>query len=265
MIPSLSRELFVQHFTKLFFTETMKSVYTSKFTAAYLVLNLAAYNTKAFAFAPHPSNYDVRHDVARRGEMITLMARRRSHPHAEIEDATTKPMSTFAHLNSRHTNPLQETVNVDTLQNKDAIPNPSSLSKPPPTNDVWIARLLLLLSAALYGTNFTMVKSLDESLSVGISSTLRFGFAALCMLPWLLTPIDEELKKIAKEKLAKCKNEAERRSCVEPTSLAAGLAGMEIGMYNSIGYITQAVGLKTIPANKVIANNETFLLFDSVL
>ena len=48
---------------------------------------------------------------------------------------------------------------------------------------------------------------------------------------------------------------------MEPTSLAAGLAGMEIGMYNSIGYITQAVGLKTIPANKVSTNNETFLCF----
>ena len=222
----------------------MKSTYPitkiTKFTSAYLVLNLASYDTKAFAFAPHPLN-EVRH-VARTKEMMTLMARKRALP--------SKPIPIIAELNSRHTNSLQETVNADTHRNN-GVPTSSSLSKSPPTNDVWIARLLLLLSAALYGTNFTMVKSLDESLSVGISSTLRFGFAALCMLPWLLTPIDEELKTMAKDKLAKCKNEAERRSCVEPTSLAAGLAGMEIGMYNSIGYITQAVGLKTIPANKV--------------
>ena len=41
-------------------------------------------------------------------------------------------------------------------------------SSPPTTplisilSDVWKARLLLLLSAALYGTNFTIVKSIDE-------------------------------------------------------------------------------------------------------
>ena len=124
-------------------------------------------------------------------------------------------------------------------------------NKLPPANEVWIARLLLLLSAALYGTNFTMVKSLDESLSVGISSTLRFGFAAFCMLPWLLAPIHEDLKTLAKERMLKCKTDLEMCSYEEPTRLAAGLAGLEIGAYNSIGYITQAVGLKTIPANKV--------------
>ncbi|KAL7481725.1 hypothetical protein ACHAW6_007399 [Cyclotella cf. meneghiniana] len=126
-----------------------------------------------------------------------------------------------------------------------------SPTKSPPEKEVWIARLLLVLSAALYGTNFTMVKSLDESLSVGVSSTLRFGFAALSMLPWLFAPIDDKLKVIAKEKSQKVKDELGMLSWEEePTRLAAGLAGMEIGMYNAIGYISQAVGLKTIPANK---------------
>lgn len=129
--------------------------------------------------------------------------------------------------------------------------------KSPATNEVWIARLLLLLSAALYGTNFTMVKSLDESLSVGISSTLRFGFAAFCMLPWLLAPIHEDLKVLTKEKLLKSQTDLEICSYQEPTRLAAGLAGLEIGAYNSIGYITQAVGLKTIPANKVSLYTES--------
>jgi hypothetical protein len=71
------------------------------------------------------------------------------------------------------------------------------------------------------------------------------------MLPWLLAPIDEELKAMAQEKLQKCRNEFDVMNWEMPTRLTAGLAGMEIGMYNAIGYISQAVGLKTIPANKV--------------
>jgi hypothetical protein len=77
----------------------------------------------------------------------------------------------------------------------------------------------------------------------------RFGFAALCMLPWLLAPIDDQLKSITKEKFERCKSDMAKWE--EPTRWAAGLAGMEIGVYNSIGYISQAIGLKTIPANKV--------------
>ncbi len=37
----------------------------------------------------------------------------------------------------------------------------------------------------------------------------------------------------------------------QPSRLSASLAGMEIGLYNSIGYIAQAVGLRTTTASKV--------------
>lgn len=144
-----------------------------------------------------------------------------------------------------------------------------SFGKSPDPSDAWKARFLLLLSAALYGTNFTLVKSLNESMSVGISSTLRFGFAALVMLPQLLKPIDEELKAIVKER--KKSNASENHGYVhnkesgalntikqlldEPTRLSAGLAGIEIGLYNSVGYISQAIGLKTTTASKVSGND----------
>ena len=152
-------------------------------------------------------------------------------------------------------NEFAQTIRTELVPIEDETPSQLVVSHPDSTSneskEVWIARLLLLLSAALYGTNFTFVKSLDESLSVGLSSTLRFGFAALFMLPWLLAPIDEELKAMAQEKLQKCRNEFDVMNWEMPTRLTAGLAGMEIGMYNAIGYISQAVGLKTIPANKV--------------
>jgi hypothetical protein len=167
----------------------------------------------------------------------------------------------------KHTHTAEPSTNasltVETSHDNDASSSllAESSSKSPPEKEVWIARLLLVLSAALYGTNFTMVKSLDESISVGVSSTLRFGFAALSMSPWLFAPIDDKLKVIAKEKSQKIKDELGMLSWEEePTRLAAGLAGMEIGMYNAIGYISQAVGLKTIPANKVSVQH-SFILY----
>merc|ERR1719162_864865 len=50
------------------------------------------------------------------------------------------------------------------------------------------SRWLLIVAAALYGTNFSVVKVLgdDMSIPVGISTSLRFGLAAFATLPWLL-------------------------------------------------------------------------------
>ena len=113
-------------------------------------------------------------------------------------------------------------------------------------NDVWKARLLLLLSAALYGTNFSVVKQLDEIIPVGVSSTLRFGLAAFAMLPLLIAPLSDEFKKNVKNSAGKA-----TYAFMEPSRLSVGLAGMEIGLWNSIGYISQAIGLRTTAAGTV--------------
>jgi len=91
-------------------------------------------------------------------------------------------------------------------------------------SDLWKARLLLIGAAALYGTNFSLVKLLGDVMPVGVSTSLRFGAAALATLPWLLKDIDKE-----------------------EARMAAWL-GFEVGMWNSIGYVSQAVGLDTTPA-----------------
>ena len=113
-------------------------------------------------------------------------------------------------------------------------------------NDVWKARLLLLLSAALYGTNFSVVKQLDEIIPVGVSSTLRFGLAAFAMLPLLIAPLSDEFKRNVKNGAGKA-----TYAFMEPSRLSVGLAGMEIGLWNSIGYISQAIGLRTTAAGTV--------------
>ena len=100
-------------------------------------------------------------------------------------------------------------------------------------------------------------------MSVGLSSTLRFGFAAFAMLPWLFAPIDEELKISTREEKENADSIGLGNGWMkwvgggggggggEPTRLSVTLVGMEIGMYASIGYIAQAVGLKTTTASKV--------------
>jgi len=224
----------------------------ANFNVIHVTVSLVSlHHAASFAFVPCPSR------AAKSYQVQTHSTRAHKISFAEINDLSKQvPVRDDLINGTLSFDPLAVLVHNDeqnevTLEPRSFLQDSSA--KSPPSKEVWIARLLLLLSAALYGTNFTMVKSLDESLSVALSSTLRFGFAALCMLPWLLAPIDEQLKKKVKEKPQNYRDDM-LLTYEEPTRFAAGLAGMEIGMYNSIGYITQAVGLKTIPANKVSAS-----------
>jgi drug/metabolite transporter (DMT)-like permease len=110
-------------------------------------------------------------------------------------------------------------------------------------SDVVKARLLLLGAAALYGTNFSLVKILGETdMSVGLSSTLRFGFAAMATLPWLLAVSNKEEKE----------DQSRLQKLFDPkgTEFQAAMGGLEVGMWNSIGYVAQAVGLASTSASK---------------
>lgn len=103
--------------------------------------------------------------------------------------------------------------------------------------EILFARCLVLIAAALYGTNFTFVKLLGEHVPIGVSSALRFGMAAMVTLPWLVAPANVP------------DNDGEKESSPIPTSNVI-LAGMEVGMYNSLGYLAQAEGLQTTDASK---------------
>lgn len=96
---------------------------------------------------------------------------------------------------------------------------------------VFKARALLVGAAALYGTNFSLVKILGDSMPEGISLTLRFSLAALVTLPWLF---EENVNDMMSNK---------------DVWMATWL-GFEVGLWNSIGYVAQAVGLETTDASK---------------
>jgi len=99
---------------------------------------------------------------------------------------------------------------------------------------VWKARSLLIGAAALYGTNFSLVKLLGDTMPEGISLTIRFALAALVTLPWLFEGdiFDNISGKINRD------------------VLIATWLGFEVGLWNSIGYVAQAVGLETTQASK---------------
>ena len=113
--------------------------------------------------------------------------------------------------------------------------------------EVWKARGLLLAAAALYGTNFPMVKILGNTIPVGMGAALRFGLAGIVTSPWLLAPQSNEGTKDD-----------------EDTRWPSILAGMEVGSYNAVAYLAQAVGLETTVASKVGARCtgcDRFILF----
>lgn len=116
---------------------------------------------------------------------------------------------------------------------------------------VWRARWLLIAAAALYGTNFSLVKLLGDEMPVGVSTPLRFGFAAIATLPWLIqgfVSLPNSNTKDAEHSVPQLESrkddeEADRR-------VMATMYGLEVGLWNSIGYVAQAVGLETTLASK---------------
>jgi drug/metabolite transporter (DMT)-like permease len=93
----------------------------------------------------------------------------------------------------------------------------SDLSK----NEILKYKSTLLFLAFLWGTNFSAIKYLDNSnIDVSIISTIRFSLASLTLSPFLIG--------ISKEII---------------------LAGIDVGFWVALAYITQGIGLETIDSN----------------
>jgi drug/metabolite transporter (DMT)-like permease len=136
---------------------------------------------------------------------------------------------------------------VATDKGKSSLPSDHRIDE----EGVWRARWLLVAPAALYGTNFSLVKLLGDEMPVGVSTPLRFGFAALATLPWLVqgfVPIMNLKSKDMDHSESQLESqmgdeEADRR-------VMATMYGLEVGLWNSMGYVAQAVGLETTLASE---------------
>jgi len=85
---------------------------------------------------------------------------------------------------------------------------------------VWAARFGLLAMAAVCGSNFPLVKILEESHDASSIAAARFLLACLPFVFWI------------------------------PCELPVAMAGAEIGLWCSAGYVTQAIGLSQTSAGK---------------
>lgn len=80
--------------------------------------------------------------------------------------------------------------------------------------DVWRARLALTLVAFLYGTNYATIKFMGGLMDTSSLLSLRFGLAALALVP--------SLRGVGTDVL---------------------LAGAEVGVYATLGYGAQAYAM----------------------
>lgn len=121
------------------------------------------------------------------------------------------------------------------VRHEEVVEQTSIIDEQNKKNNINKARALILLAATLYGSNFPLVKMMGEStpLTVGVTSTLRFGLAALATSPWLFSNM----------------NQIRKEWSTSPEA-AAMVAGFEVGLWNSVGYMAQAVGLETTLASK---------------
>lgn len=124
------------------------------------------------------------------------------------ENGTSSPLTPM-NMESKMTSANQSLMRLPSLQ---ILENPSLKG----------GRFLVLLAACIYGTNFSIVKILDDTMPLSISATLRFGLAAAC---------------VAAMVMGSEKDDVEPRVCKERA--LAFYAGVEIGLWYCIGYIAQ--------------------------
>lgn len=119
-------------------------------------------------------------------------------------------------------------------------------------DSVWQARILLLISAALYGTNFTFVKILNENMPGSAGTAIRFALAGLVTIPLAFqrsaTVNDDSSNFNMNVPLVNDETETQIQDYSQIATKGAILGGAEIGLWNAIGYLTQAAGLETTNA-----------------
>jgi hypothetical protein len=131
-------------------------------------------------------------------------------------------------------------------------------------------RIIVVLAAMIYGTNFATVKMLnnsDDNLDdgqilppVSCSTALRFTIAAISVvIPIIVSSVCNMQRKRSKNSCeyldgkleANTANFFQQESSDWLEQICAILGGGEIGFWYCIGYIFQAWGLKSVDASKV--------------
>jgi drug/metabolite transporter (DMT)-like permease len=120
-------------------------------------------------------------------------------------------------------NLFEQKFELNTLPGNESFDLSAQIINDKSKSEIWIARLVLIVVSAFYGTNFACVKILGDALNPGVAASLRFTLAALLFLPFLI--------KVGKSN--------------QPLILG----GLEVGAYCAVGYWAQAISLQTSNAS----------------
>lgn len=114
---------------------------------------------------------------------------------------------------------------------------------------VGFARVLILGASAVYGTNFAIVKLLDEQMPFAVSAAMRFCLAAGVVSALVMHGERRSDTDVIQEAgadqtvIPQLLQQSEDRK-------AATFAGIEIGSWYCLGYLCQSIGLQTADASK---------------
>ena len=104
-----------------------------------------------------------------------------------------------------------------------------TLYTPPPL--ILRGQVLVVIAAAMYGTNFPCVKLLDQIVPSALSAALRFSFAAVAVGGAVMLSEQGKPRNVDR--------------------IPSMLRGMEVGAWYAVGYMSQALALQHAEAGKV--------------
>lgn len=129
-------------------------------------------------------------------------------------------------------------LRINKIQQNRNISIASQLFTPSTNFRRWKPRVMLILCATMYGSNYACHKLLRERFSSQFITSARFIIAAFYFLPVLL----------------------KSKGKIHPIS-----GGVELGLLCSIGYISQAISLENCAASKVAIMSGLAVLFVPIL
>jgi drug/metabolite transporter (DMT)-like permease len=105
-------------------------------------------------------------------------------------------------------------------------------------------RALVVAAAAICGTNFPAVKMLDSVIPVSAAAAARFSLAAVAVAAFVFQ------QEMTEDRQKAGQFSWEEMDTIRKERQAALFSGTEVGFWYCFAYMTQALGLHTVDANK---------------
>lgn len=219
----------------------LKAVFVASFFRECLTLVplkvISCYSLKQHPVDPSPSSHGISRRHQHHAALQMTLAKRTGAVKRSSSAVTSSAVSPEDHTSLSTKADLQEEIPMIVSASSDLQSVPSmeiQISEPLQKKGKvkWSAfldnpsermgRILVLLAAAIYGTNFATVKLLDVTMPLSISAALRFGLASAVVSTLVLSQENDDADPVVSK---------ERNLAL--------WSGIEIGLWYCIGYIAQ--------------------------